>query len=128
MVESRRLRVSQVARLQIHGKVSTADNDTGSNGRALNTAVQGGARGFCRQGGRGNGGRHSLNGNNRWSNGNKAMVVSTRRTRTYAHTRKEEQVTQVHPVGDETVQTPYEQVEGEADARTMAETIKKMPQ
>ena len=60
--------------LQIRGKIDTNDDDSGSQGRALNTVVHGGAREFRKQGGRGrnrrgNGGRNA-NGNNSSSNGN----------------------------------------------------------
>ena len=60
--------------MQIRGKVSTNDDGSGSQGRALNTVVHGGAPEFRTRGGRvqgcgrrGNGGRTS-NGNNSSSN------------------------------------------------------------
>ena len=73
--------------MQIRGKVSSNDDCTGSHRRALNTVVHGGAHGFRRQGGRGqgrgrrgndggiaSGNNNSLESNNRYdvfnSNGN----------------------------------------------------------
>ena len=60
--------------LQIRGKDNTHDDGSGSHGRALNTAVHGGAREFRKHGGRGrnrrgNGGKNA-DGNNSSSNGN----------------------------------------------------------
>ena len=60
--------------MQIRGKDSSNDDGTGSHGHALNTVVHGGARGFRKQGGRGQGrGRRGngggiANGNNDSSN------------------------------------------------------------
>ena len=69
--------------MQIHGKVSTNDDGSGSDGRALNTVVHGGTREVRRQGGRGQGrgrrgnGDRTSNGSNS-SNSTTATVASTR--------------------------------------------------